>query len=132
MRRDCREVAFKKIFSDMFEKENDIKEDIFEFDVLKDEDKEYTLKLIETVKSNYDFLTSEIDSISINFHLDRIFNVDKAILLLAMAEIKFIDEVPAVVSIKEAIELVKKYSQEGNVVFINGILAKFKQNTENE
>lgn len=131
MRRDCREVAFKKIFSDIFIEENDINEDIFEFEKLKKEDKDYALKLIETVKNNYEFLSKEIERISINFHLDRIFKVDKAILLLAMAEIKFIDEVPTVVSIKEAMELVKKYSQEGNVVFINGILAKFKQDLEN-
>lgn len=131
MRRDCREVAFKKIFSDIFIEENDINEDIFEFEKLKKEDKDYALKLIETVKNNYEFLSKEIERISINFHFDRIFKVDKAILLLAMAEIKFIDEVPTVVSIKEAIELVKKYSQEGNVVFINGMLAKFKQDLEN-
>ena len=43
---------------------------------------------------------------------------------------KFIEDVPSVVSIKEAIELVKKYSQEDNVVFVNGILAKFKQDLE--
>lgn len=131
MRRDCREVAFKKIFSDIFIEENDINEDIFEFEKLKKEDKDYALKLIETIKNNYEFLSKEIERISINFHFDRIFKVDKAILLLAMAEIKFIDEVPTVVSIKEAIELVKKYSQEDNVVFINGILAKFKQDLEN-
>lgn len=131
MRRDCREVAFKKIFSDIFIEQNDINEDIFEFEKLKKEDKDYALKLIETVKNNYEFLSKEIERISINFHFDRIFKVDKAILLLAMAEIKFIDEVPTVVSIKEAIELVKKYSQEGNVVFINGMLAKFKQDLKN-
>lgn len=129
MRRDCREVAFKKIFSDIFAEENSINEDIFEFNKLKNDDREYALKLIETVENNYEFLSKEIERISINFHSDRIFNVDKAILLVAMAEMKFIDDVPSVVSIKEAIELVKKYSQEGNVVFINGMLAKFKQDS---
>lgn len=130
MRRDCRETAFKMIFAELFGEPTEAQDELYGYDKLNKEDKEYTDKLIRQYKENYEYLTQEIERISLNFRYDRIFSVDKAILLLAMAEMKFIEDVPNVVSIKEAIELVKKYSQEDNVIFVNGILAKFKQDLE--
>ena len=130
MRRDCRETAFKIIFAELFGEKSEVQDELYGYEKLNKEDKEYTDKLIKEVKDNYEYLTQEIEKLSLNFRYDRIFAVDKAILLLAMAEMKFIEDVPSVVSIKEAIELVKKYSQEDNVVFVNGILAKFKQDLE--
>ena len=130
MRRDCRETAFKIIFAELFGEKSEVQDELYGYEKLNKEDKEYTDKLIKEVKDNYEYLTQEIEKLSLNFRYDRIFAVDKAILILAMAEMKFIKDVPSVVSIKEAIELVKKYSQEDNVVFVNGILAKFKQDLE--
>ncbi len=130
MRRDCRETAFKIIFAELFGEKSEVQDELYGYEKLNKDDKEYTDKLIKQVKDNYEYLTQEIEKLSFNFRFDRIFAVDKAILILAMAEMKFIEDVPSVVSIKEAIELVKKYSQEDNVVFVNGILAKFKQDLE--
>lgn len=130
MRRDCRETAFKIIFAELFGEQSEVQDELYGYEKLNKEDKEYTDKLLKQYKDNYEYLTQEIERISLNFRYDRMFSVDKAILILAMAEMKFIEDVPSVVSIKEAIELVKKYSQEDNVVFVNGILAKFKQDLE--
>lgn len=130
MRRDCRETAFKIIFAELFGEKSEVQDELYGYEKLNKDDKEYTAKLIKQVKDNYEYLTQEIEKLSLNFRFDRIFAVDKSILILAMAEMKFIEDVPSVVSIKEAIELVKKYSQEDNVVFVNGILAKFKQDLE--
>ncbi len=130
MRRDCRETAFKIIFAELFGEKSEVQDELYGYEKLNKDDKEYTDKLIKQVKDNYEYLTQEIEKLSLNFRFDRIFAVDKAILILAMAEMKFIEDVPSVVSIKEAIELVKKYSQEDNVVFVNGILAKYKQDLE--
>ena len=130
MRRDCRETAFKIIFAVLFGEKSEVQDELYGYEKLNKDDKEYTDKLIKQVKDNYEYLTQEIEKLSLNFRFDRIFAVDKAILILAMAEMKFIEDVPSVVSIKEAIELVKKYSQEDNVVFVNGILARFKQDLE--
>ena len=130
MRRQCRETAFKIIFAQLFGEKSEVQDELYGYEKLNKEDKEYTDKLIKEVKDNYEYLTQEIEKLSLNFRYDRIFAVDKAILILAMAEMKFIEDVPSVVSIKEAIELFKKYSQEDNVVVVNGILAKFKQDLE--
>ena len=48
--------------------------------------------------------------------------IDKVILRLAIVEILYFDEIPAEVSINEAIELAKKYSTAGSGKFINGLL----------
>ena len=42
-----------------------------------------------------------------------------------MAEIKYFEDIDAAVSIDEAVRLVKKYSTESSLGFVNGILAEF-------
>ena len=49
--------------------------------------------------------------------------MDKTILLIAMAEILYFDEIPGVVSVSEAAGLARKYSTEASVDFVNGVLA---------
>jgi len=55
--------------------------------------------------------------------LDRLSKVDQAILLLGIYELIYTDT-PSVVSINEAIELSKKYSEEAVTKMINGVLDK--------
>ena len=43
-------------------------------------------------------------------------------LRLAVFEIKHMDEIPAAVSIDEAVELCKKYSTADDASFVNGVL----------
>ena len=52
----------------------------------------------------------------------RIYAVDKAIMLVALAEIKYFDDIPPVVSVSEAAALAKKYSTENSADFVNGVL----------
>ena len=42
-------------------------------------------------------------------------------------EIRYDDSVPTGVAINEAVELAKKYGQDGSPAFVNGVLAKFAQ-----
>jgi len=55
--------------------------------------------------------------------MDRLNKVDQAILLLGTYELMYTDT-PSVVSINEAIELSKKYSEEAVTKMINGVLDK--------
>ena len=55
--------------------------------------------------------------------LDRLSKVDQAIILLGIYELMYTDT-PSVVSINEAIELSKKYSDESVTKMINGVLDK--------
>ena len=57
------------------------------------------------------------------WRLDRISKVAKSVLLLAVYEIKYSDDVPIPVAINEAVELAKKFDEPGSSSFVNGVLA---------
>ena len=58
-----------------------------------------------------------------NWRLERISKVSRSILLLAIYEIMYADDVPAPVAINEAVELSKKFDEPDSSSFINGVLA---------
>lgn len=77
---------------------------------------------------------TEIDE-TIMFYLkgwtiERVAKVDLSIVRLAIAEIKYIDSLTTAVSINEAVNLAKKYSDEESAHFVNGILGEFARNME--
>jgi N utilization substance protein B len=55
--------------------------------------------------------------------IDRIAKTDLIILQIALYEMLYVDDLPAKVSINEAIELAKKYSDDRSRKFVNGILS---------
>ncbi len=80
--------------------------------------------LTEAIK-NLTKLDKIIEDYSRGWRLDRIANVDLAILRLALSEILYIKDIPYKVSINEAIELAKIYSSSETPSFINGILDNY-------
>lgn len=64
-----------------------------------------------------------------NWTIDRLNKVDKAILSLGIYELIYTDT-PSVVSINEAIELSKKYSEDAVTKMINGVLDKIYHEEE--
>ncbi|MEW5819167.1 MAG: transcription antitermination factor NusB [Cyanobacteriota bacterium] len=84
----------------------------------------YSIKLVQCIFENADTIDSLIDLHSDGWQLDRILKLDKNILRLAVAEMKYMNDVPMEVSIDEAVELVKKYSSEESPKFINGVLGQ--------
>ena len=64
----------------------------------------------------------------INWTIERVSKVNLIIVRLAIAEMLYIDDVPEVVAINEAIELTKKYSDDKSVSFVNGALDKAFKN----
>lgn len=61
-----------------------------------------------------------------NWRLERLAAIDRAILRLAMHELRDSDTPPKVV-LNEAIELAKKFSSEDSGKFVNGILDAFRK-----
>jgi len=59
-----------------------------------------------------------------NWNLERMAVVDRNILRFATYELRFMDDSPPKVSINEAVNLAKKYSQEESGKFVNGVLDK--------
>jgi N utilization substance protein B len=61
--------------------------------------------------------------------MDRLNKVDQAIMSLGIFELLYTDT-PSIVSINEAIELSKKYSDEAVTKMINGVLDKVYHDIE--
>ena len=66
-----------------------------------------------------------------NWKLERISAIDRAILRLAMHEMRATDT-PAKVVINEAIDLAKKFSSEDAGAFVNGILDAYRKTLQVE
>jgi N utilization substance protein B len=69
-------------------------------------------------------LDRDIQGASKNWSLDRMSQVDLALLRLAYYEMLFRSDIPLKVSLDEAIEIAKSYGDQDSTAFINGILDK--------
>lgn len=68
-----------------------------------------------------------LDAISANlsdgWRVERISKVARAVLMLAIYEIRYVEDVPEKVAINEALELAKKFDEPDSSSFVNGVLA---------
>ena len=126
MRTVAREVAFKLIFASRFAEEfsPSLKAALYKTEKLKDDDISYSDRIIALVREHGAEFTEIIDGRSYAFPEARIFPADKSILFLALAEIKYMDDVPDIVSVNEAANMASKYSSEKSASFISGILSE--------
>ncbi|MBE6144289.1 MAG: transcription antitermination factor NusB [Firmicutes bacterium] len=81
-----------------------------------------------TYKNDIDTLANE--SLN-NWTIDRLGNTDQAILRMGIYELLYTDT-PSIVSINEAVELAKDYSDDDVRKMINGVLDKIYHDKENE
>ena len=126
MRNAAREAALNIVFAQQFGTENDdaFKKKIFkQFNLEKEEDVRFALNLVTTVEQNKQALIAGIEAACHHYLENRLNPMDKSILLIAMAEIMYFDEIPPVVSVHEATGLARKYSSEKGIDFVNGVLA---------
>lgn len=124
-RRDAREIAFKLVFEYAFNQRVNNEEFEEYTAVLSDDDKAYVSEVYFGVASHSDELEEKISDAIEKFAYERLFKVDRAILLLASYEIFYMDTIPYKVSVDEALTLAEKYSTSKSVKYINGVLAKF-------
>lgn len=83
-------------------------------------------ELVAGAMTNLDAIDSTIAGSVRNWEFHRIAKVDLAILRLAVYELKWRHDIPPVVSINEAIELAKSFSDAEAKRFINGVLDRIK------
>lgn len=125
MRNTAREAALNIIFARQFntDEEEKLAKKVYKQFALEDADKRFAEQLVSVVEKNYDELIAGIEDACHHYRADRINPMDKSILLIAMAEIKFFEEIPPVVSVSEAAGLARKYSTDTSADFVNGVLA---------
>jgi len=83
-------------------------------------------ELIHGVIEHSTEVDGHIRTLAQNWEFERIAKIDLAILRLAMFEMIFRKDIPPVVSINEAIDLSKEFSNADAKRFINGILDRLK------
>ena len=133
-RRKSRETTMKLIYEIIIKKENF--EEIFENfkehteEDISELDMEYIANTIKGVTENIESIDATISKYLINWKIDRLSKIDLSILRLAVYEITFEVDIPSVVSVNEAIELAKKYSQDVTGAFINGVLGRLVEKTK--
>jgi len=69
---------------------------------------------------------------SVRWNVNRISRLARAILMLGMYEVLYVEDVPTSVAVNEAVKLAKKYETEEIAGFINGILGAFVRGENKE
>jgi N utilization substance protein B len=84
---------------------------------------EYAKQIIIIVNENRNDIDERIAAALVDWQVARLAQIDRDILRIAVAEMKFLN-VPQSVAINEAVELAKRYSEEDSHRFINGVLRR--------
>lgn len=79
-------------------------------------------KIVEGVQLTQDEVDTVVERYSNNWKITRMSCVDRNVLRVAVFELLYCDDIPAKVSINEAIDVGKKYGTDESGAFINGIL----------
>ena len=83
---------------------------------------DYTVRLVEGVAGHAPDIDRLIDEHASGWSLERLPDVDRAILRMAVFELLWADDVPDAVVIDEAVELAKTLSTDDSPAYVNGVL----------
>ncbi|MCB9800270.1 MAG: transcription antitermination factor NusB [Candidatus Omnitrophica bacterium] len=86
--------------------------------------KEFTERIVRGTVEKLSELDDIIVRCSDNWQLDRMSAIDRNILRFGAYELLYLEDIPPKVSINEAVNIAKKYSQEEAGKFVNGVLDK--------
>jgi transcription antitermination protein NusB len=93
------------------------------------DEKEFALRLVAGVAERKAEIDGMLEAASTNWRVPRMPVVDRNILRLACYELLACMDVPANVSINEAIELAKRFGDADSRAFVNGILDRIAADT---
>ncbi|RKM55914.1 transcription antitermination factor NusB [Butyrivibrio sp. X503] len=127
-----REQVFKLLFRVEFNSMEEMpeQEELFTSAVDNDfstADADYIRDKYEKIAEKLEDIDKAINDKTKGWDTDRMAKVDLTIIRLAVYEIQYDESVPTGVAINEAVELAKKFGQDGSPAFVNGVLAKFAE-----
>jgi transcription antitermination protein NusB len=128
-RRDGRVAALQFLYAWSINSPKNLADDLHVFFSQCEEPREHYAfgeELIHGVIEHIADIDGRIKGLAHNWEFDRIAKIDLAILRLAMFEMIYRKDIPPVVSINEAIDLSKQFSNADAKRFINGILDRLK------
>jgi len=85
-------------------------------------DRTFAEALVRATLENRDTIDGHISEISRSWRVDRMARVDRNILRLGVAELLYFPDIPARVTLNEAVELAKRYGAEDSPSFVNALL----------
>ena len=130
-RHEQREQVFRLLFREEFHNAQDMPQQVrlfFEDEELSgisEKDMEYITGKYGKIRDAIPGLDKLLDEKVEGWNTARMGKVELTILRLAVYEIKYDDTVPTSVAINEAVELSKKFGQDGSSSFVNGVLSQF-------
>lgn len=105
---------------------------VLEEEKLPPKDIEFARSLVMGTLNNLEQVDRLISLHAKDWSLSRIVNVDRSILRMAVYEMLFEPEIPASVSINEAIELAKVFGSDESGAFVNGLLDQVRRFLDTE
>ncbi len=123
-RSDQREWVFKLIFQDTINKIEDCKDILENHDISEDE--KFIVDSINSYRENFDIINEKLEN-NIPKGMPKLSRVVRSIIYLSINEIYFLD-IPVSVSINEAVNLAKKFSEEDDYKVVNLILGNIVRN----
>lgn len=94
---------------------------------LKEEDREFAVRLFEESAIRYDEYFDLICTKLDNWKSDRVVSTDAVLIILGITEAVCFPTIPVKVTINEYVEIAKYYSTPNSRIFVNGILDKVIQ-----
>jgi len=127
-RRRARQAALQWLFQWEFQHvQGPWVEEFWSKQTLSPAAREFADRLIQGVLSQQQVFDELISKYAVHWKLHRMPIVDRNILRCALMELFCLEEIPAVVTVNEAIELAKRFADDETKRFINGILDQILQ-----
>jgi len=127
-RSELREISMKVLYQIYILENTNASYDIK--DLIKEQlevENDFVNELVNGVVTNQEKISEVSNKYLVDWNIDRLSKVDKAIVSIGVYELLF-TETPSVVAINEAIELSKKYSDEKVTKMLNATLDKIYHN----
>ena len=129
-RRKSRAIAMELLYSETVNaRSGEITEEFLDDFISMSEttenlDRTYIRNILNIVEGKEGYLKGVISPFLKDWDINRLSRVNLSILKIAAGELLFLDDIPDRVSLNEALELSKIYSDEDSTSFINGVLDK--------
>lgn len=127
-RSELREISMKVLYQIYILENTNTTYDIK--DLIKEQlevENDFVNELVNGVTTNQKEISDIANKYLVDWNIDRLSKVDKAILSIGIYELIY-TETPSVVAINEAVELSKKYSDEKVTKMLNATLDKIYHN----
>ena len=122
-RRKAREYALQMLYQYDLSRESEyLLDGYWKGKEITENVKEFSNNIVEGVIKNLSMIDNKISQSASNWSIERMAAVDRNILRMATYELLFRNDIPAKVTLNEAIEIAKRYGGDDSGAFINGIL----------